>query len=942
MPAPNNKSPELYNLKKTTIWFAIASFILLFGLIGMVMQDSIRDWKGYQREFMTYSREQATKDLTTARSKINQNKLKQLRTELETAQTQLKAHQGEIKKLQKQVEKETLDAKKVRTAYQDLKQSVDSDRYFFEENRLHHHKKEQAHYEALLKRNEPKLADLKLKLEQAEAKQEQTQAALDKYSEVQKTANAELFKLNQDVTRFEKKIESLKPNFFKSLLDAPMMDFLKPSLRIQQVVLENLYDDFYFVKSKKVDRCITCHLGIDQKGFEGAPVPFKSHPRLDLFVSSDSPHPVETFGCTVCHGGSGQSAGFVTAAHTPQSEKQKKEWQQKYGWKEMIHSPEKMFPLSNVEASCAKCHTGVVNVPEAPKLNQGRELAETFGCMGCHKVAGMERWKAGPSLTNVQSKLEQDWIIRWLQNPKDFRPSTTMPRIFHLSNTSDPESVEKSQVAIAGIATYLIKNSSAVTLQAPPVKGDAEKGKKLVETFGCLGCHTANGKAANDHGPELSNLGSKVTPDWLYTWLKNPKHYSPTTRMPDLRLSDEEASHITSYLLSARSQNFESSRLPHIETKAVDQLAMTFLSGEMRHVDAEKKLGEMNQEQRLEYIGKKSIAHQGCFGCHDIKGFENAKPLGTELTEEGSKDVHKLDFGFVHIEHNRKAWFFQKLKEPRIFDKGKEKVYHDKLRMPQFDMTDEQANALVTFLLSLQKTKIPQEMTRNLDLRETQIEEGRLLVRKLNCQGCHTIDGVEGKIRSIMKDDLGKAPPIIDGEGKKVQAEWLFEFLHHPTTIRPWLALRMPTFGFSEEENNTFVNYFQNLDKVQASYQRGAKPSSEMIEAGRQLFKTFQCIKCHKAEPPAGLSASFLAPNLLMSKDRLRHDWVVEWMKDPQALMPGTMMPTFFTEGQSPVQDVFGGDYVKQSEALRDYLWAFTSEEARILEQPAPSKTAKP
>ncbi|MSR78139.1 MAG: c-type cytochrome [Candidatus Omnitrophica bacterium] len=934
------KSPELYNLKTTAIYFAAASILLLLGLVGMVLQDSIRDWKGYQREFIDYSREKTQKEIETARAKIDQNKLKQLHTEFETAQIQIKAHQQEIKQLEKEVTRLELECKKTRTAYQDLKQVQDSDRYFFEDDREHHKQHEAAQYEARLKLQEPKLTDLKLKVEQAEASRDETQAQLDKFLAAQKNADAEMAKLTLDVTRFEKKFESLKPNFFKSLLDAPMLDFLKPSLRIQQVVLENLEDDFYFVRAKKVDRCITCHLGIDQKGLEGAPVPFKSHPRLDLFVSADSPHPVETFGCTVCHGGSGHSANFVTTAHTPHDEKQKKEWEKKYAWKEMEHAPEKMISLKHAEASCAKCHNGVVDVPQAPKLNEGRRLAETFGCFNCHKVAGVERWKVGPSLLNVQSKLEQDWIVRWLKNPKEFRPSTKMPRVFHLSNTSDEASVEKSAVAIAGIATYLIKNSGSVSLLSPPVKGDPEKGKKQMEALGCLGCHTANGKAANNHGPELSNLGSKVTPDWLYTWLKDPKHYSPSTRMPSLRLSNEEASNITRYLLTQRDQNFESSRLPHIKAENVDDLALTFLSGEMRRADARKQLDQMNQEQRLEYIGKKSISHQGCFSCHAIKGFETTKPIGTELTEEGSKDVRKLDFGFVHLEHDRASWFFQKLKEPRIFDEGKDKTYHDKLRMPQFDMTDEQAQSLTTFLLSLQKAHIPQEMHKNLNLKEAQVEEGRLLVRKLNCQGCHTVDGVEGRIRSIT-EDLGKAPPVINGEGKKVQPQWLFQFLHEPAAIRPWLNVRMPTFDFSDTELTTLVDYFQNLDHVPPSYNTShAKPPAEMMAAGHELFQKFQCIKCHKAEPQPGLSASFLAPNLLMAKSRLRPEWVVEWLKDPQILQEGTMMPTFFAEKQSPLPDVLGGDYVKQSEALRDYLWEFTPEEARIIEQPAPSKAA--
>ena len=47
---------------------------------------------------------------------------------------------------------------------------------------------------------------------------------------------------------------------------------------------------------QRADRCITCHQGVSWAGFEKAEQPWRSH-RQDLFAA----HPVERFGCTVCH-----------------------------------------------------------------------------------------------------------------------------------------------------------------------------------------------------------------------------------------------------------------------------------------------------------------------------------------------------------------------------------------------------------------------------------------------------------------------------------------------------------------------------------------------------------------------------------------------------------------------------------------------------------------
>lgn len=929
------KSPTLYDLKKTTIAFAAAGVILSIAMIAMVFQDSGREWKAWQRKFMDYSRKEAQAQLQEASKKVDAKKVEALKAEIEKGKQDEAAHKKNIDTAKKELAKIELDLLKAKTAYQNLKQTVESERYFFEEAREKKHSAEEQKYKKSLDVRTPELQQAKLKMEGLEAQRDVKSAELARFTSSRDKASRELTKLLSDQTVLEKKIKKLTPDIAKAILNAPMLDFIKPTLQVQQIVVENLYDDFYFSKSQKVDRCITCHLGIDQKNLENAPAPFKAHPRLDLFLSSNSPHPMEKFGCTTCHGGSGHSVTFKTAAHTPRNEEQAKEWRKKYHWEEMHHWTDKMLPAGHVEAACVKCHQGANEVPQAPKLNAGRHLAESYGCYGCHKVQGFDRWKVGPGLTHVQSKLEQDWIVRWLHNPKDFRPSTKMPRIFHLSNTSDPASAAKNDTAIAGIAAYLMKNSDPITLTPPPSKGDAKAGEKLVQTLGCAGCHTVAGQAANNHGPELSSLGSKVKAEWLYSWLKNPKAYHPETRMPSLRLSDEEAANITAYLLSFRNEKFESIQLPLVKPEAVDELALSYLVGNMRQEEAKAEIAKMTADQKLEFVGKKAIAHQGCFGCHDIKGFETAKPIGTELTEEAAKDIHKFYFGFVDIEETKQAWFFQKLKEPRIFDKGRELPYLEKLRMPNFDFTDEQAESLVTFLLSTQKSQIPMEMRKNLSVPEQHVEAGRLLVSKFNCNGCHTLDGKEGKARSLFDDnEKGNAPPIIFGEGKKVQSAWLYHFLQNPTPIRPWLHYRMPTFGFSDENLKTLVQYFNDLDKVSETYLESQKPpfSAEELKVGQELFQKFQCIKCHKSDPQPGLSSAFLAPDLLMAKHRLRSDWVVEWLKDPQALMEGTMMPGFFADGQTPFADLLGGDAHKQMQAIRDYIWEFTPEEAASLQ----------
>ncbi|MBK8269664.1 MAG: hypothetical protein IPK83_15760 [Planctomycetes bacterium] len=150
---------------------------------------------------------------------------------------------------------------------------------------------------------------------------------------------------------------------------------------------------------------------VDRPQIDFKPV-LTAHPRLDLFVSADSPHPMKKMGCTVCHEGSGQDTDFVLAAHTPRNEEEKKEWK-KYYVKELgiplttFHVVEEfwerpMLLSKYVSASCAKCHSQIYDlersatepVEEAANVVQGRELFTRVGCINRHDVQGLSNSRA--------------------------------------------------------------------------------------------------------------------------------------------------------------------------------------------------------------------------------------------------------------------------------------------------------------------------------------------------------------------------------------------------------------------------------------------------------------------------------------------------------------------------------------------------------------------
>ena len=187
--------------------------------------------------------------------------------------------------------------------------------------------------------------------------------------------------------------------------------------------------------------------------------------------------------------------------------------------------------------------------------------------------------------------------------------------------------------------------------------------------------------------PELSAIGSKVKIEWLYSWLIEPTHYAPDTKMPSFRLSEREAADIATYLLSLRDDRFEQHEFELTESRETmaDELVFTLLSAlrsERRsrsimrdegseltnmlvsllesseviggHQIAYDLISSLSlDEKKLVWLGNKTIAHYGCYACHKIAGFETTTPPGTNLSEWAAKPISQLDFAFYdHAFHD--------------------------------------------------------------------------------------------------------------------------------------------------------------------------------------------------------------------------------------------------------------------------------------------------
>jgi len=589
--------------------------------------------------------------------------------------------------------------------------------------------------------------------------------------------------------------------------------------------------------------------------------------------------------------------------------------------------------------------------------------------------------KVGPNLKDVRLKLNPNWIPVWLKKPSDFRATTKMPN-FRLSDDQ-----------INAISAYLWQ--SALTDSLPQHKpGSAAHGKELFETRGCLACHSIGEGDQLQGGTFAANLtrvGEKDNYDYLVRWVHNARErtrpYCPyekkdigpedykkkglpyvfdldhsrcpndghelqvqnMTVMPSLRLTPQDAEDVASYLITLKKS--DSSAYP----------------------DA-----PFMNDPNLKDEGKKWIKHFGCAGCHEISGLEDEGRIGTELTIEGSKPIERLDFalltetaqrgghepitdpdGLARLPegpaklpwYDQKGFFEHKLAEPNIWDKGKIKPETEKLRMPNLHLTKEQVRALTTFLLGSQESPLPANYQyRPLDYRRD-IQEGWWIVKKYNCMGCHQL--IPGQKTSLMamaryQDAQEQLPPKLLTEGARVDPEWMLRFLRNPSLsdkdnnrngVRSYLQVRMPTFSFSENELGKLVRFFQALARQPFPYIPEEVPAltAKETEMARSLFSSAAapCLKCHATGDPAH-DRTATAPNFLLAKGRLKPDWVERWIIDPQAISPGTSMPSglFMRENNhwvfsGPTPPLFKGYDKDQTRLLVDYILQLTPEEQR-------------
>jgi Cytochrome c len=693
----------------------------------------------------------------------------------------------------------------------------------------------------------------------------------------------------------------------------------------------------------------------------GLPHPYTSHPRLDLFVGSLSPHNYTFFGCTSCHEGQGGGTDFEFVSHTPNTPAEGRKWAQEHGWFNNGHWIFPMYPARFAESACIKCHHEIYELhpsekfpkDPAPKVVLGHTLISDYGCFGCHEINGydgpdrrvgpdmrlepnyfaaaaavkadpafsnldeairtdVERLiqhpdenavrhrlrdmivsdaeaqepvlsaatrqivsvlddvespgklrKTGPSLRHVSTKISAEFMYDWIADPTHFRPSTKMPRFFglwkHLEGDPKPRALSEKYepIEIRGVVEYLTARSQPFE-NIPREKGtepaSAERGKVLFEVRGCLACHQHVDfpQSTANQGPNLSHLGDKFATakdqqqgaDWLYSWLREPTHYSPRTKMPNVYLDPikqpdgkvtDAAADVAAYLLSgSRGWKPSAATMAGLEPdlKTLDELVHLNLRSAYDEPQSDRILREgiaeeslpplaaaeselvapLTTEKKLAYIGRKTINKYGCFGCHDIPGFEDAKPIGAALADWGRKESAKLAFEhiveYLHHGHGHGSGHTKNASDVQGTAEDHQVAEHS---MPESagDADHGQAESSVSFFSGGNRT----------------FDESFYMEK------------IEEQDRSGFIWQKLKEPRSYDY--KKTENKNYNE------------RLRMPQFPFGPEDREAIVTFVLGLvaDPPADKFVYQSEPRRKAITEGLAVIDKFNCTGCHMFEP---------------------------------------------------------------------------------------------
>ncbi|TAK07786.1 MAG: c-type cytochrome [Candidatus Manganitrophaceae bacterium] len=247
---------------------------------------------------------------------------------------------------------------------------------------------------------------------------------------------------------------------------------------------------------------------------------------------------------------------------------------------------------------------------KAPEAEKGVRLSDVrrggaSDCQICHIKQGPPR-PIAPNLGHEGSKLNPEWLSKFLKDPERVRPVGYIP----LTKSKMPN-FQLSDEEVSALTAFLMTQKDG-GVSAAPLSGlalsnpaEIEKGKRLfVDKYACDACHKG-GETGGIVGPNLAETAKRLRPEWVFFWIKNPQLIRPDVNMPNFGIPDAEIRSLIAYLYSLGGGASQAAQV----------------SESVSNPDMVKK-------------GEKLVKDKNCLACHTLDHFNSQEKRPEKGTTE--------------------------------------------------------------------------------------------------------------------------------------------------------------------------------------------------------------------------------------------------------------------------------------------------------------------
>lgn len=513
---------------------------------------------------------------------------------------------------------------------------------------------------------------------------------------------------------------------------------------------------------------------------------------------------------------------------------------------------------------------------EAATKRSGRFLFATLHCAKCHQPAvpfspaAMPELAAdGPALDDAGNLFNAAWMARWLRNPGSVIAEATMPALLA---ADDDQAAGQAQDIAAFLATLKKASPPIEKVEKLSLPESIQAGEERFTKLGCIACHLMpqDKKLPEETRRSLAHVNAKWQPPALIDFLKQPEKHYAWIRMPNYQLTDDEAVSLAAYLLAKTEPLTDTGFQPGDAGRGAE------LAGSL-----------------------------GCANCHSIPGAQKiTTPPSLEKLAQTTANRGCLGG-----------------------------LPEDRAKAPKFAFETQERQALASFL----KDGLPSL---------SQVSWSEFAGRQFNhlrCFACHERENVHdfwfyleslnsaGKALKVVDEEEGaiaektihQQRPSLMWTGEKLRPDWIERFLTGKVPYKPRrkLEARMPAFPAYAPGLAVGLTHEHGLPEAVDAL---VSPEAALARVGKELAQkgALSCVDCHDTGKELALAGGDTATiNFAHIPERLRKTYYDRYLRDPQRLLPGTMMPKFINDdGVTGVTAHWNGNAQKQFEALWHFM----------------------